>query len=104
MYERIIDRRPTFSGLVQVRTPADIEYLVKESEVVTGKPGRKFVIGGADRVVYRIQWSPSGYHVQRLDEAGNATSAMYVQPESFAEHSVGNAMREGYLFTPTLAQ
>ena len=104
MYGAIVDFRAAFGGLIPVRSTEDIEFLVKESEVVTGKPGRKFVIGGADRLVYRIQWSPSGYHVQRLDEAGNATSSMYVQPESFAEHCVGDAMREGYLFTPTLAQ
>ena len=56
-------------GFTQVCTPADIEYLVKESEVVTGNPGRKFVIYGADRLIYRIAWHPNGYHVQRLDES-----------------------------------
>ena len=69
MHRRIIDRRPAISGLVQVCTPADIEYLVKESEVVTGNPGRKFVICGADRLVYRIAWRPNGYQVERLDES-----------------------------------
>jgi hypothetical protein len=103
MYGAIVDSRATFGSLIKVRCTEDIEFLVKESEVVTGKPGRKFVISGADRLVYRIQWNPSGYQVQRLDAAGNPTNTMYLKPESLGKHSVGDAMREGYLFTPTLA-
>lgn len=41
--------------LLNVRAPEDIEFLVKESEVLTGKPGRTFVIAGADRLSYRVQ-------------------------------------------------
>jgi hypothetical protein len=103
MYAAIVDFRPAFGGFIQVRSTEDIEFLVKESEVVTGKPGRKFVIGGADRLVYWIQWNPSGYQVQRLDDAGNPRNTIYLKSESLIEHSVGDAMREGYLFTPTLA-
>ena len=64
MYGSILDRRPAVGGLIQVRTPADIEYLVKESEVVTGHPVRKFVIYGADRLAYRIAWCPHAYQVE----------------------------------------
>jgi hypothetical protein len=39
MYGSLLDRRLAVGGLIQVRTPADIEYLVKESEVVTGPSG-----------------------------------------------------------------
>ena len=37
--------------LLSVQAPEDIEYLVKESEVLTGRSGRTFVIAGADRLV-----------------------------------------------------
>jgi len=75
MHRGIIDRRPALGRPIQVCTPADIEYLVKESEVVTGNPGRKFVIYGADRRAYRIAWCPNGYHVERLDESDEHSRA-----------------------------
>jgi hypothetical protein len=102
MYGEIIDRSPAFEGLIQVRTPADIEYLVKESEVVTGNPGRKFVIHGADRLAYRIAWDANGYHVERLDESDNPTGTMYLRPAQFSAHGLGEALNRGQLFTAAL--
>ena len=102
MHQRINDRRPVISGLVQVCTPADIEYLVKESEVVTGNRGRKFVICGADRLAYRIAWCPHGYQVERLDESDKPTSTMYLLPAQFGAHGLGEAISRGQLFTPAL--
>ena len=104
MYGGIIDRRPTFGGLIQVCASADIEYLVKESEVVTGNRGRKFVICGADRLAYRIAWCPNGYHVERLDETGKPTSRMYLLPAQFSAHGLGEALSRGQLFTPALSR
>jgi hypothetical protein len=60
-------RRPCFP----VRALDDIEYLVKESEVVTGQAGRAFVIAGADRLIYRVHWHPLGFKVERLDVHGD---------------------------------
>ena len=102
MHQRINDRRPVTSGLVQVCTPADIEYLVKESEIVTGNRGRKFVICGADRLAYRIAWCPHGYQVERLDESDKPTSTMYLLPAQFGAHGLGEAISHGQLFTPAL--
>ena len=104
MYGGIIDRRPAFRRLIQVSTPADIEYLVKESEVVTGNPGRKFVIFGADRLCYRIAWHSNGYYVERLDESDNPTSTMYLLPAQFDAHGLGEALLRGQLFTPALSR
>ena len=36
--------------LLAVTAREDIEFLVKESELLTGQPGRIFVIAGADRL------------------------------------------------------
>jgi hypothetical protein len=85
--------------MVNVHASEDIEYLVKESEIVTGRLGRKFVISGADHLVYMIQWYPVGYKVQRLDEMGNPISTNYVQPDELASHSLGEALRAGQLYT-----
>lgn len=103
MYGAIINSRAAFGGHLQVRNVADIEYLVKESEVVTGKPGRKFVIAGADRLTYLIQWQPDGYSVDRLDETDKPMNTIYLRPYEFRFHSLGTALLEGFLFTPILA-
>jgi hypothetical protein len=104
MYTSIIDRSPAVGGLIQVRTPRDIEYLVKESEVVTGRRGRKFVICGADRLAYRVAWCPHGYQVERLDESDNPTSTIYLLPAQFSAHGLGEAIARGQLFTPALSR
>ena len=81
-----------------VQAPEEIEYLVKESEVITGQPGRTFIISSADRLVYRIQWHPIGYQIQRLDAVGNPICTLNVVPEEFQLHNLGEAMRAGQLF------
>ena len=93
-----------FDAMLPVHAAADIQYLVKESEVITGRPGRKFVISGADRLVYRIQWHPIGYKVQRLDDADMATYTLYMLAAEFHAHSLGEALRAGQLFTPTVSR
>ncbi|MDR3368878.1 hypothetical protein [Rhodoferax sp.] len=88
------------AALLNVRAPEDIEFLVKESEVLTGKPGRMFVIAGADRLSYRVQWHPMGVQVERLDAHGRALSSEQLLLWEFLEHSVIEALRAGQLFTP----
>ena len=94
---------PAQGALVPVRTPRDLEYLIKESEVITGKPGRKFVIAGAERLTYRVQWQPNGYSVERLDEADQPICTTHLRPQEFHAHSLGCALSGGFLFTPALA-
>lgn len=86
--------------LLSVRAPEDIEFLVKESEVLTGQPGRTFVIAGADRLRYRVQWYPIGFKVERLDAHGQALNSQHLLPWEFPEHSLVQALRAGQLFTP----
>ena len=103
MYGAIMQGCPAFCGHVQVRHPNDIEFLVKEAEVVTGVPGRIFVVAGAERLTYRVRSRTNGYEVERLDPACNASGqAMYLLPEMMIEHGLGRAMRMGCLFTPVL--
>ena len=88
--------------LLRVPGTADIEYLVKESEVLTGRPGRQFVIAGADRLVYRIHWHPIGCKVQRLDETGTVINTQFVLHMELQAHSLGDAIRAGQLYTPAV--
>jgi hypothetical protein len=85
--------------LIPVRTTEDIEFLVKESEVITGRLGRKFVIASADRLVYLIQWHLDAYQVQRLDHHGYPICTLTMLPDEFEAHILGAALRAGQLFT-----
>jgi hypothetical protein len=99
------DARPDHdsSRLLPVQTPKDIEYLVKESEVLTGRSGRVFVISGADSLIYRVHWhpggQPSGLSVERLDDGGRVLSIQRLQLWEFPEHSLVEAQAAGQLFT-----
>ncbi|NTV70031.1 MAG: hypothetical protein HGA71_07800 [Azonexaceae bacterium] len=86
--------------LLTVQAPEDIEFLVKESEVLTGLAGRTFVIASADWLVYRVHWLPIGLKVERLDAAGRVMSTQYLLPNEFHRHSLIDALAAGQLFTP----
>ena len=90
--------------LLRVRAPQDIEFLVKESEILTGKAGRIFVIAGADRLAYRLQWYPMGFKVERLNAHGQTLSSQDLLPWDFLAHSLVDALRAGQLFTPSVCQ
>ena len=89
--------------LLMVQAPEDIEYLVKESEVLTGHSGRVFVISGADSLIYRVHWhpggQPSGLRVERLDNGGRVLCTQRLQLWEFPEHSLVEAQAAGQLFT-----
>jgi hypothetical protein len=83
--------------LLAVRAPEDLAYLVKESEIVTGRPGRAFVIAGADRPAYRLQWHPLGFQVERLDSRGRALHIGWRSSGLLAPaHHLACALQEGF--------
>lgn len=86
--------------LLTVQAPEDIEFLVKESEVLTGRAGRTFVVASADWLAYRVHWHPIGLKVERLDAAGQIQSTRHLQPKEFRRHSLMEALAAGQLFTP----
>ncbi len=87
-------------SLLTVQAAEDIEFLVKESEVLTGQAGRTFVIAGADWLAYRVHWHPIGLKVERLDEEGRVLSTQHLLPREFLGHSLIEALAAGQLFTP----
>ena len=89
-------------SLLTVQAPGDIEFLVKESEVLTGQAGRIFVIAGADWLSYRVLWSQAGFKVERLDDKGQVLHTQHQLPWEFVEHSVIEALQAGQLFTPSV--
>ena len=89
----------TFSSLQRVRGLTEIEFLVKESEVLTGNAGRVFVISGADQLAYRVRWHPANIEVERLDADGAILDTQHLLPGDFATHSVVEALMAGQLYT-----
>ena len=90
---------PDAPRLLTVQAPEDIEYLVKESEVLTGQAGRTFVISGADWLRARLL-AEHGLKVERLDAHGHVLSTQHLQVWEFLEHSLVEAQAAGQLFTP----
>ena len=91
---------PAALSLMQrVRGLTVIEFLVKESEVLTGCAGRVFVISGADYLAYRVRWQPAIIEVERLDADGAVRDTQHLLPGDFATHSVVEALMAGQLYT-----
>ncbi len=86
----------------RVRCLAEIEFLIKESEMLTGYAGRIFVISGADHLPYRVFWRPSGVEVQRLGLDGTTGTTQHLWPREFEAHSLVDAMLVGQLYTPPM--
>ena len=93
-----------YAPLLAVTAPEDIEFLVKESEVLTGQPGRVFVIAGADRLSYRVRWQLMGFKVERLNAQGAAVDTRHLLPWEFVDHSLVEALGAGQLFTPSVSR
>ncbi|MDF3831959.1 hypothetical protein P3W85_03165 [Cupriavidus basilensis] len=91
-------------ALMTVQAAQDIEFLVKESEVLTGRPGRIFVVAGADRLRYRVHWHPVGLKVERLDDMGSTLSSQHLLPWEFLEHTLIEAAAAGQLYTPPIGR
>ena len=89
-------------ALLPVRDLGDIEFLVKESEILTGRAGRGFVIAGADRLVYRVHWHLLGFKVERLDARGQVLDCRHLLPWEFEEHGLAQALACGQLFTASV--
>ncbi|MFY9513741.1 MAG: hypothetical protein WAQ05_22495 [Rubrivivax sp.] len=67
--------------------------------MLTGQPGRVFLIAGAERLAYRLLWHPLGCRVQRLDDEHEALHTQFLLADEFADHSLGEALRSGQLYT-----
>lgn len=87
-----------FSGLTAVRSNTDLQHLVKEAEVLSGLPGRRFIVAGADRLEYRISLGQCHLEIARIDPGGEALHMDVLSPEDLDLHQVGEALRNGQLF------
>ena len=88
--------------LLQVRTVSDLEWFVKESEVVTGRPGRDFVVAGGDRPADQVRADAVGFEVLRIDLDPSGTARTHSSNAEFFQHPVASAMACGRLYTASL--
>lgn len=84
--------------LYPVHSIDDIETLVKESEVVTGRACRTFVVAGAERLFYELSQKKKGFHLQRLDINGRVLHSEHLLTFELMEHSLFLALQAGQLF------
>jgi hypothetical protein len=94
-------READLRHLVPVRSLDDLAWLVKESEIMTGEPGREFVIAGADRPAYHVQFEGSGYQIRRTDRSEADHPHQATGPE-LRRHSLGDALMHGLVYTAGL--
>jgi hypothetical protein len=86
-------------GWLPVQTLGEIEFLIKESEVLTGHPGRQFVVASADRLAYQVYWHPLGFKVERMDSANHVLDTCHLLLREFSRHGLADALANGQLFT-----
>lgn len=84
---------------IRIHGLAEIEFLIKESEVLTGLPGRVFTIRSADVLAYRVHWRPGVLLVERLAASGEVIDSRLMPPQYFAQHSLAHALQAGQLYT-----
>ena len=99
MYGAIIAGQPIrYDNTIAVRSESDLAYLVKESEIITGLPGREFFAVLSDGIVrYRVNISSVGFEVSQVakDSTGER---LFLTSDTLPESAVGRAISDGRLF------
>ena len=67
-------RSAPLRDLLPVRSLNDLDWFVKESEIITGNPGREFVVAGSDQPTFRIHLDHVGYQIARVDRGDQAAA------------------------------
>ena len=95
--------------LIEITTPLqrvgrieDLEFLVKESEVLTGRSGRRFVIASADRLYYQVHWRSPALVIERVDQRGAVCDRQFLLPWEFEHHPLAQAMDSRQLFATAI--
>lgn len=103
MYAGFLAQRPAFAEHIRVLDISDVGALIKTQELVTDSPGRKFVVGGADRIAYDVRCTFNGYELRRIDAAGALSEPQLIAEKELQTTAIGHAIRLGVLFTPALS-
>ena len=106
MDSQTVNRSASHQDLLPVRSLNDLDWFVKESEIITGNPGREFVVAGADQPTFRIQLDHIGYQIARVDRGEQAVAPVCATAPELVQHALGDALVDaiarGQLYTPAL--
>jgi hypothetical protein len=91
-------RAAAVTQLQKVQSLSDLDWLIKESEIVTGSPGRDFVVLGADRPAFHVRLDLGGYCINRIDHTAES-QAWHTKAPALAQETLGEAIAVGLLFT-----
>lgn len=101
MCEEIVIALRSDERFVQVRALSDLEYLVKESEIMTATHGRMFHIRSQDRPVL-ISLELGGFVIRNVGP-DDANRTFYLPRRLMLDALIGHALKSGMLFTRRLA-
>ena len=101
MCEEIVIALRSDERFVEVRALSELEYLVKESEIVTSTPGRMFHIRSKDRSVL-ISLEFGGFVIRNVGQH-DASRTIYLPRRLMLDALIGHALKSGMLFTRRLA-
>ena len=101
MCEEIVIALRSDERFVEVRALSDLEYLVKESEIMTSTPGRMFHIRSQDRPVL-ISLESGGFVIRNVGQH-DASRTIYLPRRLMLDALIGHALKSGMLFTRRLA-
>jgi len=105
MYGMVAPSHPTrFGSFVQVANPADLDSLIKESEVIGGCLGRSFIARLHDTTLaFRIAGRPGGYEITAVASDQCEGAPYFVgNGRELMTSIVGQSMAFGRLFTPAI--
>jgi hypothetical protein len=95
-------RDAQLKDLLPVRSVDDLDWYVKESEIVSGAPGREFIVAGADRPAFRVRIDHAGYEILRIDLDNAPHPPTLASAAELIHHTVGEALACGLLYTSEL--
>ena len=105
MYGLAVTTTPQqFGNHVAVNSVADVEYLIKESEIETGEPGRDFLLRvGEQMLAYRLMFDGTAFAVLGQTPTGLPVNYAMLARE-LEQSQFGMAMREYRLFCTSLEE
>lgn len=101
MCEEIVIALRTDQHFVKVEAISDLEYLVKESEMLTRRPGRVFHIRSQDRPIL-IALECGGFVIRSL-RPNVVCKTLFLPRRLLLDAMLGHALKSGMLFTRRLA-
>lgn len=99
MSTRIDFRSAPLRNLVAVRSLDELDWFVKESEMLTGTRGRAFIVAGADRPAFQVHIDHLGYEILRIDLCADAAVPLRATGPDLHHHTLGSALACGMLYT-----